>query len=82
LENKKINSPLTVNDIKSLFDIIRKLTAQRNNVAHKLSSLSENQFDRIFQKKDIIDKNIQKLLGIDSPFGIYSEIRDKVLSGL
>jgi len=83
-KNKKFESTLTIKELKNLFDIIKKLAGARNNVAHRLSSLTEKQFNNLFLNinKGQLDIIVHKLLSINSKFGMYDEIKRRMLDNI
>jgi hypothetical protein len=82
LEKERVRCVLTTSQLLNLGQLIEDLSGKRNNIAHRLSSVSETEINKITSKYgytiDSLISTLNLLVG-ETQLGIFSEIRDKLL---
>lgn len=82
IEEGKIRSDLTGEDIKALNTVANDLREIRNKIAHKLGSISGAKLQAVLDKRKMSFKKFYELLDSichTSGFGIYDDIQRKIL---
>jgi hypothetical protein len=82
LEKERVSCVFTIPQLLSIGQLIEDLAGKRNNIAHRLSSVSETEINKITSKYGYsitsLISTLNLLVGEDQ-LGIFSEIRDKLL---